>query len=67
MASDKLNAGVASLAPNAKETPPNETLELDSLLLAILPANIVLVTVPVSPVPTMLPVFVGSVSVTLPL
>ena len=46
MASAKSNAGVASEAPNARETPPKETEELASLALAMLPANCAFVIVP---------------------
>ena len=47
--------------------PPKFIEEFASLLLAILPANIVLVTTPLSPVPIKLPVLAGNVSVGLPL
>ena len=67
MASLRSNAGVASEAPNANETPPKDTVLFASLELAIEPANIVFVTVPESPVPIKLPVLVGKVKVTLPL
>ena len=38
-------------------------MELDNLLLAIDPANIVFVTVPLSPVPISVPVAIGKVNV----
>ena len=39
MASDKLNAGVASDPPNAMDTPPKDTVLFDNLSFAIEPAN----------------------------
>ena len=45
-------ANVVDVAPNAVDVEPIVTVLLDSLLLAIDPANIVLVTVPVSPIVT---------------
>ena len=57
---------MASLAPSAKLIPPNDTVEFASLLLAMLPASMPFVTVPLSPVPINVPVAAGRVSVTLP-
>ena len=43
MASERSNAGVASAAPKATDTPPKETLEFANLELAIEPPNMALV------------------------
>ena len=56
---------VAEVLPNDIVVDPNVILLLDNLLLAILPANIVLVTVPVSVIYTPL-VTVPELPVTLP-
>ena len=40
VASVKSKAGVASLPPNAKLTPPYDTVELDNLAFPIEPANL---------------------------
>ena len=54
-------ASVVSLLPRAIAVVPIVTLLFASLALAILPANIVLVTVPESPVVTTVPVVAGKV------
>jgi hypothetical protein len=54
---------VAAVAPKATEVEPIVTLELVSFALAIDPASIVLVTVPVSPEVIMLPVLAGTLFV----
>ncbi len=46
MASDKSNAGEASVSPNLRVTPPIAILEFANLALAIEPANCAFVTVP---------------------
>ena len=46
VASCKSNAGVASAAPKATDTPPKETLELDNLSLAIEPVSYTHLTLP---------------------
>ena len=48
VASCKSNAGVASEAPRASETPPNETVLFANFAFAIEPANCAFVIVPVS-------------------
>jgi hypothetical protein len=55
-------ASVVELAPSAIAVVPTVTELFTNLLLAILPANIVLVTVLVSPVVTTVPVVAGSVN-----
>lgn len=51
---------VAAVAPRETEVEPIVTLELTNLAFAIEPANIVLVTVPVSPDVIMFPVTAGT-------
>jgi hypothetical protein len=55
-----------ALLPKEIEVEPMVTEELVNLALAIDPANMVLVTVPESPVVTTLPVVAGSVMVLVP-
>jgi hypothetical protein len=52
--------------PRVSVLEPSVIVELASLLLAIEPASMVLVTVPVSPEPTSVPVVVGRVKVVVP-
>jgi hypothetical protein len=53
-------SNVVEVAPKATLVEPIVTLEFVSLALAIEPANIVLVTVPVSPVVTIVPATAGT-------
>jgi len=59
-------AKVATVEPSETEVEPIVTAELESLALAIDPASMVLVTVPVSPVVITVPVMAGRVIVVVP-